>query len=330
MSLIQKLISSRELYMPFPLRLSPYNEPAWLLTVAWVKDFGLVSERAFGYFRMLDYHWLSAWAFPDADLQRLELVNNWMTLFYFFDKNWDDAPPEMVKAGQKLLLYVLKGEGPLPADAGKLELALHDVRNRMLKFCSPEWMAHFTRNVEAYFESCVWEAHNKHKNQIPDVASYIEMRRNTGAVQPSFELAGALGMVDIPPCVLDHPRIHELNRRANDVITLFNDLISLDKERKVGDVHNMVFIIEQLEKCSLEEAMARTVKMHNDEVRGFELLARESEETSIRAADRGEPPEGWERSYNPGALSYIDVLRCWMRSNMEWSLMSERYRTSED
>ncbi|MGZ3459908.1 MAG: terpene synthase family protein, partial [Archangium sp.] len=125
---------------------------------------------------------------------------------------------------------------------------------------------------------------------------------------------GVLGLVTIPPRLMDHPTIKRLNVMTNHVITIFNDLISLEKEMRVGDVHNLVLILQNEKKCSLEEAMQLTARMHDDEVRAFVELA-------------GQLPSTWNDPEVKVAevLPYIDVLQCWMRSNMDWSLFSERY-----
>jgi hypothetical protein len=302
------------LYLPFPQKLNPHDERAWLHTVGWVKELRLVPEKALSRFRALDYHWLSAYAFPEAGLTELALVNDWMTLFYFFDKQWDDAPPQALAAAQSSLLEILRGRAPAQVGADPLELALHDVRRRMMELSPEGWMERFTGSIEAYFNACVWEARNKHHQEVPDVASYLRMRELTGAVQPSFELAGVLRLADIPPGMMEEPSLARLNVLANHVITLFNDLISFEKERRAGDMHNLLVVIQQEQRCSLEQAMQRAAKLHDDEVRAFIEL-------ESRLPSWGEPLDTEVRRY-------VEVLKCWMRANMDWSLMSERYRVA--
>jgi hypothetical protein len=299
--------------LPFPQKLNPHNDEAWQQTLDWVVKFQLVPEKVMPYFRTLDYHFLSGYAFPGANLEQLLLSNKCMTLFNLFDQYWDDAKPEQIEAGQRMLLGALRGEPPA-GEQSALELALRDMRSGMMKYSTPEWMARFTQSVEEYFYSCVWEAQNKKAHKIPDSASYIEMREKTGAVQPSVELSGVLGLVTIPPRLMEHPTIKRLNVLANHDITIFNDLISLEKEMRVGDVHNLVFVLKNEKKCSLEEAMQLTAKMHDDEVAAFVKLAGEL------AASWNDPEVKVSE-----VMEYVDVLQCWMRSNMDWSLFSERY-----
>jgi hypothetical protein len=113
------------------------------------------------------------------------------------------------------------------------------------------------------------------------------------------------------------PTIAQLNVLTNHVITIFNDLISLKKEMMAGDVHNLVLILQNQEKCSLKEAVRLTVAMHDEEVRKFVELAATVHTSWKDPHDAKLTPDRVE--------PYIDVLRCWMRSNMDWSSFSERY-----
>jgi hypothetical protein len=78
--------------------------------------------------------------------------------------------------------------------------------------------------------------------------------------------------------------------------------------------------------------------MHNDEVAAFEKARLELEERMQRAELGQGELEEWakHKAYKKDKVAlfievrrYIGVLQAWMFANMEWSLMSERYRTPE-
>ena len=309
-----RMITLPSVYCPFPRRSNPHDAHAWTLTVDWVSRVGLVPREALLHLRGLDYHRLSAYAFPDAGLAQLALVNDWMTLFYLFDKQWDDARPDALSAEQAALMGALRG-GPLAATGGSpLQTALLDARRRMLELGSDAWMERFCATVGQYFDACLWEAKNKASGTSPDVDAYVRMREKTGGVRPSFELAGAIGLVELPPAMMEEPFLERLSTMANHVICWFNDIVSLNKERQVGDVHNLVLILQRERGYSLDAAVERIVGMHDAEVRAFvELSSR---------------PPSWGEPLDSEVERYVDVLRCWMRANVDWSLDSERYRIS--
>jgi hypothetical protein len=301
-----------ELYCPFAPRVNPHDVEAWPQTVGWASRFGLIPERELPHFLALDFHELSARAFPDAGLRELVLINDWMTLFYLFDKHWDNAQPEALAAGQAMLLDGLRGRSNPCPGASPLHLALDDLRRRMMAFGSEGWMQRFSRSIEEYFNACVWEARNKAAQTIPDIASYIQMRELTGAVQPSFELAGVLRLAEISPEMMEEQVLERLNVMANHAICWFNDIVSLEKELQAGEIHNLVFLIQRERGSSLEEALQQAARMHDDELRAFLEL-----EQALPS---------WGEPIDTGVRRYVDVLRCWIRANVDWSLGSERYR----
>jgi 5-epi-alpha-selinene synthase len=235
-----------------------------------------------------------------------------MTLFYLFDKHWDDAPPESLAAAQSLLLSSLRGTRPASSVANPLVAALDDIRRRMLELGSEAWIQRFSQSIADYFKACVWEARNKAEQSLPDSVSYIRMRELTGAVQPSFELAGVLRLAELPPEMMEEPILKRLSLLANHSICWSNDIISLAKELEVGEMHNLVLIIQREQGVGMEEALQRAATMHDAEVRAFLELEQQL--------------PSWGEQLDHGVRRYVDVLRCWMRANMDWSLDSERYR----
>ena len=73
-------------------------------------------------------------------------------------------------------------------------------------------------------------------------------------------------------------------------------------------------ILQREQGCSLEEATRRVAEMHDDEVRAFVAL-----EAALPS---------WGEPLDTEVRRYVDVLRCWMRANRDWSIDSERYRSA--
>ncbi|MCY1074931.1 terpene synthase family protein [Archangium lansingense] len=343
-----------ELDMPFPLKTNPLAQEAWPLTVQWVKTHSLVRDpKLLWYFEnKLDYYWLSAYAFPTADLPRLAQINDWMTFFYLVDLVLDDqVGDEHLKDVSEWLMAALRGKLRDSASAKEKALANLGRRIREGGYSSKEWLERFTGKVENYIKTCCnreFKARH-HNKKVSSVEEYLPMRRATSGVRPSFELAGVLGLVNVPPTVLNRKELVALSDHANDVITVFNDLISLEKELAKGDTHNLVLIIEEeakakQEACSRAQAIQRTAQVHNKAISDFlkeqaklelKLTEREAKLKSELASGKASASDSedlknigtWTQSTIDGVRGYLDVLRCWMRSNMNWSIMSERYKS---
>jgi hypothetical protein len=60
------------------------------------------------------------------------------------------------------------------------------------------------------------------KGQVPDLESYIEMRRNTSCCKPCFQLIEYAGGFTLPDEVAEDPFIQSLEDAANDFISWSN------------------------------------------------------------------------------------------------------------
>jgi 2-methylisoborneol synthase len=115
-----------------------------------------------------------------------------------------------------------------------------------------------------------------------------------------FELAGNL---------FYDKRFHRALMQAGTASVLVNDLYSA--EREAGDElpdSNVVLLILAEEKCSLREAIERTVALHNDFVRGFESTQRELADIPLVDLHR-----------------FLRGAQAWMAGGLEWHSTSRRY-----
>jgi Terpene synthase family 2, C-terminal metal binding len=102
-----------------------------------------------------------------------------------------------------------------------------------------------------------------------------------------------------------------LAQMTNNVISWANDLVSLDKERQQGDVHNLVLILAHEQRLPLQAAVDRVVALHDAEVRAFIALTKRLP-TFAPAVDAD-------------LDRYVIGMRFWMRANLDWSIAAARY-----
>jgi 5-epi-alpha-selinene synthase len=308
-----------QLYCPFASRINSSVERADKYSLDWVRKMELVpaymSEITF---RMIKVAELSSRTFFEAGPEELEMITAWNSWLHFWDDQCDEADigrrPEMLAGRESRFTQILRG-AEVRLDDGPIAFALHDLRKRMYAMASEEWMARFVHRVSEYFEACVWEAKNRAARKVPDVATYIQRRRQSGAVYTEFELFEiALGVV-LPKEVRNHPVIERLSRMANNVVSWSNDVISFDKEMERGDFHNLPLVLQNEHRISLQEAVFRAAGFVESEVRSFIEW-----EASI-------PTFGPQ--VDPGVRTYVSFLRDWMRGNIDWSLGSGRFRPGE-
>jgi hypothetical protein len=74
--------------------------------------------------------------------------------------------------------------------------------------------------------------------------------------------------------VCEHPDVQRLTSMTNNVISWANDIVSLEKELRQGDVHNLALILSHERKLSLQAAVDQVGALHDAEVYAFMALAR--------------------------------------------------------
>ena len=74
--------------------------------------------------------------------------------------------------------------------------------------------------MDEYLEGVVHESIDKKDRRILDIKSYIDARRRTSGVKPSFSIY-ELGL-DIPDEVMSHPMVQEVILAAVDLVAFSN------------------------------------------------------------------------------------------------------------
>lgn len=93
---------------------------------------------------------------------------------------------------------------------------------RCMKDAGPRTQARFKEHVQHYFQAVSKQAHARDEGYVPDLESFIDIRRDDSACKPVFDLIEyALG-IDLPDFVAEHPVIRALNNGSNDLVAWSN------------------------------------------------------------------------------------------------------------
>jgi hypothetical protein len=306
------------LICPFPSAMNRHATEAQQATVAWARRFRLL-QRDTSYRRLnrLQYGMLMARAYPSAAPETLQIVTDWSTWLFLLDDQCDEAgmgrDPEQLACLHTQLIKVLQGVPPSP-DQASLVHGLWDLRTRIIAHAPEGWYRRFSDSVTQYFSANVWEATNRRQGQIPDAVSYCAMRLFTSAVYPCLLLIELTEGLRLPSEVYDHPDVQRLTKMTNNVISWANDIVSLEKERLQGDVHNLALILSYEQKLPLQAAVEQVGALHDSEIFAFISLTRQLPSFT--------PP------IDNDLQRYVSGMRFWMRANLDWSLDTVRYRAA--
>ena len=91
-----------------------------------------------------------------------------------------------------------------------------------MKNCKPGPAHRFKETLEQFFESVNLQAQDRDANQIPDLESFIDIRRDTSGCKSTFDLIEYAYDLDVPQEVLEHPVIEALKQGSNDLVAWSN------------------------------------------------------------------------------------------------------------
>ncbi len=287
-------------------------------SAGWVRELGLLDTPA-GLRRLSGASpaELAARACPDGPVERLRLLADLISWLFVMDDACDEdglgASPTRLAPTVARLLDVLDRHGdpdvPLPADIGPLGVALDDLCRRVRARQRPTLLLRLVSQLREYLLALLWEAANRERGRVPGVAEYVQMRRHTGGVRPSFTLTD-LANDGLPGAGRRaDPALAGLDALAADLICWCNDLFSYGKERDTAaDGHNLVATIAGEGGGGEEAALRVAATRFNDG------LAAYAEREAVLATTGDE-----------AVRAFLTTRRNWIRATYDWSLAASRY-----
>ncbi|KAG9679110.1 hypothetical protein KCU99_g8645, partial [Aureobasidium melanogenum] len=116
----------------------------------------------------------------------------------------------------------------------------------------------FVEEIYYYMESQQREQRRKLTSIIPTPEQYWETRLGTSAATSTLALNEFADNQSLPRWVMKHPRMIDIWREVNLSMSLSNDILSLKKEIKHGDIDNIVPVLVFDRNMTVQEAIADT------------------------------------------------------------------------
>ena len=188
----------------------------------------------------------------------------------------------------------------------------------------------FIHTFDLFFRAITQQAADRRAGVIPDLESYIELRRDTSGCKPCWALIEYANGLNIPDDIMSHPIIETLGEAANDLVTWSNvslpsrfrglalklfsqDIFSYNVEQSRGDTHNMIVIAMHIQDLSLQEAVDFVGDLCKQSIDRF-IDAK----SSLPSFDFGGP-------IDRDVAQYVQGLQDWIVGSLHWSFQSERY-----
>ncbi|KAK1229843.1 Sesquiterpene synthase Agr1 [Marasmius sp. AFHP31] len=293
----------------FPLRVSRHRKRITTETKRWLFKGDNIVGKAQDKYNGLKCGLLTAMVYPDAAYPQLRVCNDFLTYLFHLDNLSDDMDNRgTTTTGDVVMNALYHPERYTSPRVGKMT---RDYWQRLIRTASPGTQQRFIETFDFFFASVTEQAQDRSSGTIPDLESYIALRRDTSGCKTSFVLIEYAYNLNIPDEVMDHPLIRSLGEAANDLVTWSNDIFSYNVEQAKGDTHNMVPVVMNQFGHDLQTAMDYVGDLCKQSIDRF-------------LNDRAQLPS-WGPEIDRQVDIYADGLADWIVGALHWSYESERY-----
>ncbi|KAJ3793697.1 isoprenoid synthase domain-containing protein [Lentinula aff. detonsa] len=294
---------------PYPLHINRHRKQVTTETKRWLFKGDNMESKIRVKYHGLKCGTLSAMVYPKAAYPQLRVCNDFLTYLFHLDNLSDDMDNRGTMTTADVVMNSLYHPGQYQSPRiGKMT---RDYWKRLISTASPGIQQRFMETLDFFFQSVTEQAHDRQESAIPDLESYIALRRDTSGCKTSFVLIEYANNLDIPDEVMEHPLIRSLNEAANDLVTWSNDIFSYNVEQSKGDTHNMIPVIMNHHSLDLQPAVDLVGQLCKQSIDRF-------------MNDRAQLPS-WGPEIDRQVKIYIDGLEDWMVGSLHWSFESERY-----
>ncbi len=317
-----------DIYMPFPLTLSPALEGSRRHLFRWAAEMGMLSEGVWDEDKLAgcDLPLCAAGLDPDATQEQLDLASDWLAFGTYGDDYYPlvfghrrDLAAARLTTARLSACMPLDGE-PVPPPANAMERSLIDLWARTTAHMTPEERRPLRAAVDKMTDAWVWEVANQLQNRIPDPVDYLEMRRATFGSDLTLGLCRAGHGPAVPPEVYRSGPVRSLENAAIDYACLLNDVFSYQKEIEYeGEIHNAILVVQNFFGIDYPRALGIVHDLMTQRMRQFEhVVAHELPVVydDFRLSDQA-------REIMRG---YVDDLRNWMAGILNWHREVPRYK----
>ncbi|KAK0211241.1 terpenoid synthase [Desarmillaria ectypa] len=264
---------------------------------------------------------LTAYCYNTSSDARLRVVSDFMNYLFHLDNISDGMMTKETDVLADCVMNALwfsdfykptvRSDHTQPEEemnAGKLA---RDFWARCIPDAGPGAQARFKETLELFFEAVNIQALDRDRGIIPDLESYIDVRRDTSGCKPCWALIEYALDIDLPDEVAENEVIQALNQHTNDLVTWSNDIFSYNVEQSRGDTHNMIVIMMVYHGKTLQEAV--------------DFVGERCRNTIDAFIEGTKHVPSWGPEIDPIVKKYIQGLQDWIVGSLHWSFMTTRY-----
>jgi len=300
-----------EIWCPFEARINTLMslEHVEQQLLAWAVDAGLLADPELrARFIAARFGECAAYVYPDAS--DLLVYAKWCAWLFIADDEFDEnRAPESGGIDEGVLKYLPVDGATAAEPTSAVTRALTELWREIATRMSPELQERFRCHVDQYCRSYATDVARARTGTAPSLAAYIDLRRNSGAVETCVDLIERQKGADLTTTPDTIATVGALRTATNDIVCWTNDIASVGKEVSHGELNNLVAVLRQDTGLSWDKANVLATRMVSARVRDFESL-----QTKLFTTDRSSE-----------TVIFVEGLRHWIAGSLEWHRTSPRY-----
>ncbi|WP_338933225.1 hypothetical protein WEB32_34650 [Streptomyces netropsis] len=312
-----------DFFIPVVPRISPDVPQARRGTLSWVRERQLLpDETSLDRFASWDLAELAGRVSPRAVGEDLRTAADVQSFFFLFDDLFDTPigdHPGRARVVCDEFTAVMHHLRPVPtASPPALLHAWADLWSRQTAGMSRAWRTRAAEVWETYFAGHVTEARHRLSRRPLGSQEYVLLRRQVVGADPTLIQCERAGHREIPDAVFHSTVFRTMRELTGDVAFLVNDVQSVEKEERQGELNNLVLIVERERACPRVTAIEAICDMVRQRIHHFSALERELDSLCDRLA----LPAG-ECAHVEDFVA--DAMWACMRGNYDWGRRTRRY-----
>lgn len=315
--------------LPFETPVSPHLEYARARHLRWVWDMGLVrSQAGFAEYRSWDLPQAAARTYPHASADDMVVLMNWFSLAFLFDDQFDAGRPDradrIAEVARELIVTPLRPAGTRPRVVCPITVAWAEVWRHLSDGMSLTWRSRFAaswgRFLVAHCEEVDLAARGLAGTLTLD--EYTAFRRRTVGIHHSIDAGERSRRFEVPAEVQAHPVMERMRDLAADTIGFMNDIHSFERERRRGDGHNLICVLQRERGGSWQDAADEAYRMTTECLQEYVAL----EARVPRMCD----DLGLDEAARQRVRMGVEAIQHWINGNYEWALTTGRYAAAKE
>ncbi|GAA0380318.1 terpene synthase family protein [Streptomyces blastmyceticus] len=312
-----------DLDIPFPPRISPDVAGARQRNIDRLVREGLLTrEENVARYLSWDVAQLAGRFHPEAVGEDLDLGLLQQTFYFVFDDLFDtclgEEPDHAYRLAHRMVSLVRRdGTGRPQRPAFPLGEMFVEVWSRSRKGMSDSWCRRAALNWEQFFLSYVTEAVTRASRTVLDIDTYIRQRQIAIGSRGVLDMVECLARVEAPPEMHESSCFLQMRDITAEVVTLANDVTSLEKDEANREVNNAVLLLCLQRRISRQEAVDTVRDMIRTRLAHFQVLSAEALRLcgvlGLSSRERG------------AVERFVDGNRAVVRGNHDWTQSNGRY-----